>query len=148
MRTFKLERIQRIEIIKPPRAYRVPEDFDPRALLADAWGIWYTGQKPVEVVLRFHPHVAARVRETQWHRSEQVEEQADGSLLWRARVAEPQEMLPWIRGWGADVEVLEPRELREQMMGEAKVVAERYGWYVTSNAANSGSTTLDDFFEG
>jgi CRISPR-associated endonuclease/helicase Cas3 len=54
----------------------------------------------VGVVLKFHPRVAHRVRETRWHRSEQVEEQPDGSLLWRARVAEVQEMLPWIRGWG------------------------------------------------
>ncbi len=149
VRTFKLERIQRIELVVPTRTYTIPEDFDPRELLADAWGIWYTEAEPVEVVLRFHPRVAHRVRETQWHRSEQVEEQPDGSLIWRARVAEPQEMLPWIRGWGADVEVLEPRELREQVMGEAKAMAELYGWYVASHSPAEGvSTTLDDFFGG
>jgi CRISPR-associated endonuclease/helicase Cas3 len=101
----------------------------------------------VEVVLKFHPRVAHRVRETRWHRSEQVEEQPDGSLLWRARVAEPREMLPWIRGWGADCEVLEPQELREMLMGEAKAMAELYGWHVRS-AAGAKSSTLDDFFGG
>jgi len=101
----------------------------------------------VEVVLKFHPRVAHRVRETRWHRSEQVEEQPDGSLLWRARVAEVQEMLPWIRGWGADCEVLEPQELREMLMGEAKAMAELYGWHVSS-AAGAKSSTLDDFFGG
>jgi hypothetical protein len=78
--------------------YEIPEDFDPGGLLADAWGIWTSEADPVVVVLRFHPVVARRVRETQWHHSEQLEEQADGSLMWRARVAEPQEMMPWIRG--------------------------------------------------
>jgi len=147
VRTFKLERIQRIELITPPRPYQIPADFDPRDLLADAWGIWYTEAEPVEVVLRFHPRVAHRVRETRWHRSEQVEEQPDGSVIWRARVAEPQEMVPWIRGWGADVEVLEPLELREMLMGEAKAMAELYGWYVASSPLTEGvSTTLDDFF--
>ncbi len=147
MRTFKLERIQRIEIIKPSREYTVPANFNPRALLADAWGIWYTEKEPVEVVLRFHPSVAARVRETQWHRSEEVTEQADGYLLWRARVAEPQEMLPWIRGWGADVEVWEPKWLREQMMGETRRLAQVYGWKV--NRAAEGDVAhrfFDDFF--
>ena len=128
MRTFKLERIQRIELTD--RKYSIPDNFDPRDLLADAWGIWYTEAEPVEVALKFHPRVAARVRETRWHRSESVEEQADGSIVWRARVAEPQEMLPWIRGWGADAEVLAPLELRERMMGEARAMAEEYGWKV------------------
>jgi len=113
VRTFKVERIQRIELTA--RSYAIPGDFDPRELLAEAWGIWYTEAEPVEVVLRFHPRVAGRVRETRWHRSEQIEEQPDGSLVWRARVAEPQEMLPWVRGWGADVEVVEPEELRDTL---------------------------------
>lgn len=124
VRTFKLERIQRIELTA--RSYAVPGDFDPRALLADAWGVWYTEAEPVEVVLRFHPRVAHRVRETRWHRSEEVEEQPDGSLLWRVRVAEPQEMLPWIRGWGADVEVVEPGGLRETLVREAGSLARLY----------------------
>jgi CRISPR-associated endonuclease/helicase Cas3 len=148
LRTFKLERIRRIELTE--RTYTIPEDFDPRAQLADAWGIWWTESEPVEVVLRFHPRVAGRVRETQWHRSEQVTEQPDGSLVWRARVAEPQEMLPWIRGWGADVEVLAPEGVREQLMGEARRLAEAYGWQVGRSAA--GGDTLDqtfsDFFGG
>ncbi len=68
------------------------------------------------MVLKFHHDVAQRVKETRWHRSEKSpEELSDGSVIWRAWVAEPQEMLPWIRGWGADVEVLEPKELRKAL---------------------------------
>jgi len=145
LRTFKIERIQRIELILPARPYTIPADFDPSEKLADAWGIWYTEAEPVEVVLRFHPRVAHRVRETRWHRSEQTEEQPDGSLLWRARVAEPQEMLPWIRGWGADVEVVGPEGLRERMVGEARRLAEIYGWQV-SRGSTTGGDTLDQTF--
>lgn len=101
----------------------------------------------MEVVLRFHPRVAMRVREGRWHRGQALEAQPDGYLLWRARVAEPREMLPWIRGWGADCEVLEPQELREMLMGEAKAMAELYGWHVSS-AAGAKNSTLDDFFGG
>ena len=126
-------------------AYEVPADFDPRDLLADAWGIWYTENAPVEVVLKFHLRVARRVRETRWHRSEQEEELPDGSIIWRAKVAEVQEMVPWIRGWGADCEVLEPEELRETMMGEVKALAEKYGWFISSKPSGK-SSTLDDFF--
>ena len=149
MRTFKLERIQRIELI--PQTYTIPEEFDAREKLADAWGIWYTDAEPVEVVLRFHPRVAGRVRETRWHRSEDVEEQPDGSLIWRARVAEPQEMLPWIRGWGADVEVVEPESLRNKLTGETRQLAETYGWQVSRSSGPESDTlsrTFSSYFGG
>jgi CRISPR-associated endonuclease/helicase Cas3 len=142
-RTFKLERIQRIELTARP--YEIPEDFDPREQLADAWSIWFTESEPVEVVLKFHPRVAHRVRETRWHRSEEVEEQPDGSLIWRARVAEVQEMLPWIRGWGADVEVVEPAELRDRIMGEARRLAEAYSWQVSRSSATESDTLGQTF---
>lgn len=147
VRTLKLERIQRIELIKPPRRYTIPPDFDPRETLADAWGIWYTEEEPVEVILRFHPRVALRVKETQWHPNETVEEQPDGSLLWRARIAEPREMLPWIRGWGADVEVLAPAELREELIGEARRLARMYGWEVHRSARDDASENAHRFFD-
>ena len=124
IRTFKIERIERIELL--PERYEIPTDFDPRSILSDAWGIWYTESEPEEVVLRFSREVAHRVRETRWHRSEQVEEQPDGRLIWRARVAASQEMLPWIRGWGSDVEVLEPEKLRSVLKREAQSLAELY----------------------
>jgi CRISPR-associated endonuclease/helicase Cas3 len=125
LRTFKLERIRHIERLIEP--YQIAPGFDPRRLLADAWGIWYTEDKPQEVVLMFHPRVARRVQETRWHRSEKVEEQPDGYLIWRAQVAEPREMLPWVRGWGGDCEVLEPKELRESVRIEAGRLARLYG---------------------
>lgn len=124
LRTFRIERIVRVELL--PEVYTVPPDFDPQALLEDAWGIWFTGQPPVEVVLRFHPRVASRVLESRWHRSQQLEPQPDGRLVWRARIAEPREMLPWVLGWGGAVEVLAPAWLREQVAAEARQMGDLY----------------------
>jgi CRISPR-associated endonuclease/helicase Cas3 len=124
IRTFKVERIERVEALR--ETYDIAEDFDPRDLLADAWGIWYTDTAPVEVVLKFHPRVVQRVKETRWHRSQRLEDQDDGSILWSARVAEPREMLNWIRGWGADVEVIAPKTLREMVSGEISKMAAIY----------------------
>jgi CRISPR-associated endonuclease/helicase Cas3 len=124
IRTFKVERIERIELL--PKAYIIPPDFNPQARLADAWGIWYTDDEPETVALKFQPRVAGRVKETQWHRSETVTGQPDGSLIWQAKIAEPREMLPWIRGWGADVEVLEPGWLREEVKGHVWEMVQNY----------------------
>lgn len=104
MRTFKIERIRQAELL--PETYTIPEDFDADIFLADAWGIWTSAKPPLEVVLRFSSKVALRVKETRWHRSQKIEELEDGSIIWRAWIAEPKEMEPWIRGWGEEVEVL------------------------------------------
>ncbi len=124
LRTFKLERIARAQLMDD--LYTIPDNFDPYALLANAWGIWYTDQPPVEVVLRFSSQVAQRVNETRWHPGEQVDPQPDGSLIWRASIAEPLEMLPWIRGWGSQVKVLEPEGLKQMLKKEAQRLAEMY----------------------
>jgi CRISPR-associated endonuclease/helicase Cas3 len=124
MRTLKIERIEQVELTR--EHYEIPADFDPRELLADAWGIWYTTDEPVEVTLKFSRNVAGRLKETRWHRSEEETELPDGSILWKAKVAEPQEMIPWIRGWGADCEVVEPKGLREALEREARRMAEVY----------------------
>lgn len=125
VRTLKLERIQRIELQKHEH-YKIPADFDPRQYLANAWGIWSSEEPPQEVVLRFHPRVRTRVLETRWHPNETTEDQSDGYVLWRAQVAEPREMLPWIRGWGVDCEVVEPKELRDAIEREVRQLTTLY----------------------
>lgn len=115
VRTFKIERIRTIELLEDA-AYTIPTTFDPLGQLRDAWGIWYTEQAATPIKLLFTRRVAKRVQETVWHNTQEIAEQPDGSVVWTAHVAEWQEMLPWIRGWGADVEVLEPLGLREALI--------------------------------
>ena len=62
--------------------------------------------------------MAKRAAETLWHPSQELEEQADGSLIWRATVSGMREIRIWIMGWGADAEVLEPDSLREDVASE------------------------------
>jgi len=123
-RTLKLERIRRAELLGD--SYAVPDDFRPYEKLSGAWGIWYSEGEPVRVVLRFCARVAGRIRETQWLPGETIEAQPDGSIVWKADVAEPREMKPWIRGWGPDCEVLEPEWLRLETAEELKNAAEVY----------------------
>lgn len=124
IRTFKIDRLVNAELTDEP--YRIPGDFRPLDLLADAWGIWFTEDDPVEVVLHFNPRVARRIKETRWHASETIEDQPDGSVIWRGQIAEPQEMTPWIRGWGGDVEVLAPIELRNAIIVDVSRLAFMY----------------------
>jgi predicted DNA-binding transcriptional regulator YafY len=85
-----------------------------------------SADQPAEVVLRFIPDASPYVRERTWHPSQQIEVHADGGLTLHLCIAEPREMLPWIRSWGAQVEVLAPDWLRERVADELKNAAEMY----------------------
>jgi CRISPR-associated endonuclease/helicase Cas3 len=140
--TFKIERIERAVLTTEP--FSIPEGFDDHELLKYAWGIWYGEGTPVTVQLRFAPGEATRrLKETIWHPTQQVNDCEDGGCLWTAQVAEWQEMVPWVRGWGADVEVLAPKELREEIAGEARRMAKMYGWEVGWSRSEFGRTRSD-----
>jgi proteasome accessory factor B len=124
LRTFKIERVQHASLTA--RTFEVPGDDPTLAALRDAWDI-IADQPTTGVVLRFSPGVAARVSETRWHPSQQLEPQPDGSLLWRATVSGIIEVRLWILGWGADVEVLEPAELRQDVAATLRSALDRYG---------------------
>ncbi|GIV76691.1 MAG: hypothetical protein KatS3mg050_1085 [Litorilinea sp.] len=123
--TFKIARIERA--VPATGTYTIPEDFDIHTLLNHAWGIWHADDDPVTVRLRFSRYVTPRVRETIWHPQELLHVLDDGSSEWSAPVAQPREMVPWIRGWGADCEVMEPTWLRQELAAEARRLAVRYG---------------------
>ncbi len=124
VRTFKIERMQRVELLQ--QTYELPPDFNPQVFLRSAWGIWFTEGEPVRVVLRFSARVARRVRETRWHPTQELQDLPGGELLWSAEIAETLEMLPWIRGWGSAVEVLQPAALRQQLSDDLRAAAELY----------------------
>ena len=124
LRTFKMERIEFAELTK--ESFEVPADFDGPALLARAWGVMYGEEELVEVRLRFSHWVTKRVKETLWHPSQQIVETTEG-CEWIAQIGDTLEIENWVRGWGADCEVLAPQELREKMIKEARRLAHMYG---------------------
>jgi CRISPR-associated endonuclease/helicase Cas3 len=124
LRTRKLERIQEAELTR--QTFDVPSDFPGLEILRSAWVIIF-GEELVEVRLRFSRQAAERVQETRWHPSQTVEPAEDGGCLWTAQVADVTDMLPWVRGWGSAVTVLEPPELRRRLEREARTLATIYG---------------------
>jgi CRISPR-associated endonuclease/helicase Cas3 len=149
--TLKLDRVEKAVLSGP---FAVRPEFNEEAMLKHAWGVWGSDRTPELVRLRFAPGPAARrLRETIWHPLEQVTEHEDGGCIWEAPIAEWQEMLPWVRSWGADVEVLAPVQLREVLVGEARKLALAYGWQVesphkTPDSGERQSSTISDFFGG
>jgi predicted DNA-binding transcriptional regulator YafY len=122
-RTFKIERI--VSASLTPQAFDSDEAAGVALEMLRAWDV-IADEEPTDVVIRFSPTVAKRAAETQWHPSQELDMQPDGSLVWRGRVAGLREIRIWILGWGADAEVLEPPELRAIVAEELRRAAQRY----------------------
>lgn len=125
LRAYKLERIESIRLTRED--YSIPPDFPGLEILHNAWSI-IMGEETLRVVLRFSPDVRMRVLETRWHPSQQSQDDPEktGWLRWRVDVADTLDLLPWVRGWGADVEVLEPEGLRAELKLTAQDLAMQY----------------------
>lgn len=124
LRTYKVERIAHASLTT--EQFPKPDDIDVGTLLRHAWGVWY-GAELHTVRLSFpDPAVARRVQETRWHPSQEIEEQPGGGIIWSVQVAGLIELVPWIRGWGPDVEVLEPPDLRQRIADEMRQAAALY----------------------
>ena len=122
-RTFKVERTRSASL--------TPESFPAQAPsvaaeMRSAWDV-VSDDVPVDVVVRFSPMVATRVAEARWHPSQVDELEADGSLVWRARVSGLLEVRSWVLSWGAEAEVLEPPELRAWVADQVARAASQYG---------------------
>jgi CRISPR-associated endonuclease/helicase Cas3 len=122
--TLKLSRIERVTVTMEP--FAIPDTFDSHAMLEHAWGIWHADGPAHTVRLRFSAQVTPRVKENIWHPSQTVRDLPDGSCEWVAQIAEWREMEPWVRGWGAEVEVLAPDEMRESVAAAMRAAAQLY----------------------
>lgn len=126
VRMFKVDRIQEATLLD--ERYRIPADFDIDDYMGSGWGAMRAGTgELVDVVLRFEPQAGQWVSEEYWHPSQETEVQADGSVLFKLRIAAiTPEFVNWVLYYGERVEVLEPPGLRERVVEEHRRAMEVY----------------------
>jgi predicted DNA-binding transcriptional regulator YafY len=113
--------------------------FDPDAYLEASFGIFH-GPGRHQVVLRFTPFRARWVRHQRWHREQEMEEHADGSLTLRFPASHFPEVKMEILKFGADCEVLAPAALRQEIAAETARLTALYAHDATSQSpADAGS---------
>jgi predicted DNA-binding transcriptional regulator YafY len=110
VRAFRLSRIERLEVLR--------ETFEPREAPIPA-------PATISVRVRFDPGVARWVRERQHYAFVAEEPPAgEGGPVMVYRVHTLSELIPWLLGWGASAEALDPPDLREQLRAEALKLAQ------------------------
>ncbi len=123
LRTFALPRIGAVEMTRGH--FSRPADFSPEKFFANALGVM-GGEGNHKVVVRFAARVADRVREREWHESQEMRELAEGALELRLHLGSLTEVEQWVLGWGPAAEVLAPATLRENVRRTAAALSALY----------------------
>jgi proteasome accessory factor B len=122
---------RRVEVIAVPWVRRaeatedrleVPPRFRLDRFLAHSWGVERSPLR-YRVWLRFSARLAPMVLDGVWHPSQRRSELADGRVDLHFVVNGLGEILRWVLGFGDDVEVLAPGDLRDRLFEVATKVA-------------------------
>lgn len=124
LRTFALPRIGTVGAT--PTTFMRPADFSPEKFFASALGV-LGGEGDFRVVIRFNATVAERVREREWHESQELRELPGGGVEVTLRLGALVEAEQWVLGWGAAAEVVGPAELRTRVRKTVTALGRIYG---------------------
>jgi len=122
VRTFAVERIQKIEVLDA--SFETPADFNVSEYARGAFGI--AGGKAEAVELAFDAEMASYIRERVWHESQDMQDRPDGSVVLKMQVTPGFELQAWIKGFLPHVQVLQPASLREQVAADLEKARPRY----------------------
>ena len=121
-RTYILARC-RNPVVTQTRFSR-PPDFDPAAHLGTSFGV-LTGNGTIIVKLRISAEGAHHIIERRWHDTQRETKLPGGAVEVTFALSDLNDVTRWILGFGSDVEVIEPAELRATIAAEGSKMAQR-----------------------
>jgi proteasome accessory factor B len=138
LRTFKVDRISAVDVLQ--LQFERQEDFNAEHYLAHSFGIFAADGPPQTLRVRFAGPAIRILDEKQFHASQKVIPQPDGSVIVEYELAAFEEFVSFILSWGPHAEVLEPAELRARVQHS---LAAALGLYNGPERRNSrpGNTT-------
>lgn len=126
IRLLALHRMSAAELLQTPCTR--PEGFDLQSYI-DGGGLGFARQcgKTLRLKVLFEEKAAMHLRETPLAEVQKMTERKDGRVLVEAEVMDTEQLRWWLLGFGAQVEVLGPKWLREEFGEISCKLARRYG---------------------
>lgn len=124
LRTFALPRMRKV--LNTKARFKRPPDFSISRHLVDSFGV-FTGRKVHKVKIRFDAFASRLVGERRWHPSQKVRQLSGGRIELSMDVGGLEEIERWVLSWGTHAQVLEPRELVEQLRKVTESLGRLYG---------------------
>lgn len=125
IKTFNLSKIQSLKEL--PQTYVYPPDFSLKDWLAPRWGMEFGDPLRVKVRFKNRSQTIAKVRKDVAHRQCKLTEENGGeSLLYEDTIIGKNEFLAWILGFGSAAMVIEPLDLRNEIISRVKAALSHY----------------------
>lgn len=124
LRIYSLDRFVDMEELE--EHFEIPKGFDAEEYFGNYFGV-IIGEEPEDVKIRVVPDQVKYFRTLPMHGSQRETVQEDGSSVFSYHIAPTFDFVQEILSHGADVEVLEPIELRESIADNVAGMASRYG---------------------
>ena len=122
VRTLAVERI--MEITRTGNFFTYPENFDLEELLELAFDIVY--ENPIDVKIWFSADQARYIKERKWSKTQKIKEQKDGSIILSMHTSGRWDIRKWVLSYGAEAQVLEPEDLRNEISDELAAAQVNY----------------------
>lgn len=122
LRTFALERIKTITVTED--MFELPEVVRFTERLDRAFGL--IEEPPQEVKIWIAPDWAYFVKERQWHPTQTLKLQKDGSVILTMRCGGFDELTAWVLSFGPEAKVLSPQALIDNVSSQLTAAAESY----------------------
>ncbi len=120
---LKLNRFVKLDAMDRP--YEIPADFSLPKHLGRAWRM-IRGERRYPIHLRFDKAFAETIGDTQWHSTQDIEYNDDGSIEFRCSVDGLDEIVWWVLSMGPHCKVVKPRELADRVRDLAAATAANY----------------------
>lgn len=114
IRILAVERIQKLT--KTDSIFEYPEGFNAEELLESAFNIIFGDS--IKVKIWFSADQARYIKERQWSKTQQIEDQDDGSIILSMETSGWWDVQRWVLSYGKEARVLEPDKLRETISSE------------------------------
>lgn len=122
-RFFALDRIG--EISRTNRDFQIHKDFDIEQFIRDSFQL-YKGDEVQEIKVWFSPRQARWIREKQWHPTQELVEQPDGSIILAMAISGLVQAKSWILSFGSEARALAPPALVKEIKNELDKARENY----------------------
>ena len=123
IKTYSLDRMSDVNILND--TFMMPEGFSPEDFFADCYGITTSKAAAKRISLKVEPTQAKYLRALPLHHSQQ-EEVHDSYSIFRYKMHNTYDLRERLLSHGSSVEVLEPPELKAQIIDELKKSLENY----------------------
>lgn len=122
-KNFALHRMKKVVILQD-ESFKYPSDFNVKKYFkSNVFNI--EGEKHT-IKLKFAPHSKDYILEREWFPNQKEDVLNDDSIVLEFESDINMILIGWIRGFGPDVEVLEPKELRNKIINDVKETLKIY----------------------